>query len=130
MKTTLKTKPFDAADYLDSPEMIDGFLHEVLASGEPAAIAHALGVVARARGMSQVAKASGLSRENLYRSLSGAHEVNFSTVVRVASALGYEMTLKPKKTMWVRKAGGRFVVRPVRKAHRAARKVAKSRTSP
>jgi probable addiction module antidote protein len=100
----LKIKPFDVADYLTSPEMIDGFLNEVVASGEPAAIQHALGVAARARGMGKVAKATGLSRENLYRSLSGSHKANFDTVVRVADALGFELAFKPKKLRSPRKA--------------------------
>ena len=122
----LDIQPFDAADYLTSPEMIKGFLNEVIASGEPAAIQHALGVAARARGMSQVAKAAGLSRENLYRSLSGTHEANFSTIVNVASALGFVMTFKSKKTRAPRKArakGGIVIVG-------RTRKVAKSRRGP
>jgi len=100
----LKIKPFDAADYLTTPARIKGFLNEVIESGEPAAIQHALGVAARAHGMSKVAKASGLSRENLYRSLSAPHEANFSTIVRVADALGFELAFKPKKTRSSRKA--------------------------
>ena len=93
----LGIKSFHVADYLTTPEMIDGFLNEVIALGDPAAIPHALGTAARARGMTRVAKATGLSRENLYRSLSGAHNANFSTVMLVADALGFELTLKPKK---------------------------------
>jgi probable addiction module antidote protein len=83
----LKIKPFDAADYLTSPEMITGFLKEAMATGEPAAIQKALGAAARAKGMTKVARATGLSRENLYRSLSGAQAVNFDTILRVIDAL-------------------------------------------
>ena len=93
----LGIKPFDVADHLTTPEMIDGFLNEVVALGDPTAIQHALGTAARAYGMTKVAKATGLSRENLYRSLSGSHNANFNTVMLVADALGFELTLKPKK---------------------------------
>lgn len=94
----LEIKPFDAADYLTSPARIAGFLEEAIATGDPAVIQHALGAIARARGMSKVAKASGLSRENLYRSLSADYVANFGTIVRVAEALGYELQFKPKKS--------------------------------
>jgi len=100
----LKIKPFDAADYLTSPEMSTGFLKEVMATGEPAAIQKALGAAARAKGMTKVARATGLSRENLYRSLSGAHAVNFDTILRVIDALGFELELKSKKSKTTKKA--------------------------
>lgn len=93
----LGTKPFDGADYLRTPEMVEGFLNEVIASGEPAAIQHALGVAARARGMTKIAKATGLSRENLYRSLSAGAAPSFGTMLRVAGALGLEFKVKLKK---------------------------------
>ena len=60
-----KAKPFDAAEYLDSSEMIAAYLNEALESEDASAIAVAIGTVARARGMSAVAEEAGLSRENL-----------------------------------------------------------------
>jgi probable addiction module antidote protein len=94
----LGIKPFDVADHLTTPEMIDGFLNEVVALGDPTAIQHALGTAARAYGMTKVAKATGLSRENLYRSLSAENNANFGTILRVIDALGLELVFKSKKT--------------------------------
>ena len=62
-----KAKPFDVAEYLNSPEMIAAYINEALESEDASAIAVAIGTVARARGMSGVAEKAGLSRENLYR---------------------------------------------------------------
>ena len=92
----LKTKPFDAAD-LTSPEIIIRYLNEVIARGDAPAVQNALGAVARAHGMTKVARASGLSRENLYRSLSASQNASFGIVLRVAGALGYELQFKPKR---------------------------------
>jgi probable addiction module antidote protein len=89
----LKTKPFDAAD-LANPEIIIRYLNEVIARGDAPAVQRAIGVVARGRGMTRVARASGLSRENLYRSLSGKRNASFGTVLRVA---GYELQFKQKR---------------------------------
>jgi probable addiction module antidote protein len=93
----LKTKPLNAADYLTSPKIIIDYLNEVISRGDAAAVQHALGAVARARGMTNVARASGLSRENLYRSLSASQNASFGIVLRVAGALGYELQFKPKR---------------------------------
>ena len=65
----LDTRPYDTAEYLDSEEAIAAYNDAVLEDGDPALIAHALGTVARARGMSQLAREAGLSRENRYRAL-------------------------------------------------------------
>jgi probable addiction module antidote protein len=67
----VKTKPFDAAEVLDSPEMIAAHLTEAFGSDDPALMAMAIGAVARSQGMSAVAEKAGLSRENLYRALGG-----------------------------------------------------------
>lgn len=89
---TLKTTPFDIAEYLDSPEVIVAFLTETFKDGTPGEIAHALGTVARARGMTEVAKKSGLTRESLYRALSGEGNPEFATILKVMAALGLELT--------------------------------------
>lgn len=87
----LETRPFDPAFYLDSEEAVVAYLNEALASGDAAFVADALGVVARARGMSGVAERAGLSRESLYRSLSAGGNPEFATVLRVFGALGLRL---------------------------------------
>lgn len=86
-----RTKPFDAADYLDSPEAIADYLTEAFQTHDPDLIAKAIGAAARARGMSAIAKEAGLNRENLYRLGSDA-KPEFATIVKVLTALGIELT--------------------------------------
>jgi probable addiction module antidote protein len=86
-KPKLKTTKFDAADYLDTPDAVGVYLDDILESGDASLIAHALGVVARARGMSKVAKKAGLTRESLYKALSADGNPEFATVLRVMKAL-------------------------------------------
>jgi probable addiction module antidote protein len=90
-----KTKPFDPAEYLDDSESIAAYLTDALESGDPAFIADALGVVARARGMSEVAREAGVSRESLYRALSADGNPEFATVLRVLQALGLQLAAIP-----------------------------------
>jgi probable addiction module antidote protein len=90
-----KALPFDAAEYLDSPEMIAAYLTEALESEDAAVIAMAIGAVARARGMSSVAEKAGLSRENLYRALGGDAKPEFGTVIKVLHALGISLVAQP-----------------------------------
>lgn len=93
--TKVKTYPFDAAALLDSEEGVTVFLEEALATNDPAFIAHALGIAARARGMARVAKKAGLSRESLYRALSSDGNPEFATILRVVGALGLKLTVAP-----------------------------------
>ena len=94
----LKTRPYDSAEYLDSDEAIEAYLQEslniALDDSNPSFLTEALGAVARARGMSQIAQASGLSRESLYKSLSAGGNPEFATVLRVMQALGLKLTIK------------------------------------
>jgi probable addiction module antidote protein len=92
----IKTRPFDPAEYLDSPEVIAEYLAAALETNDAAFIAKAIGTAARARGMSVIAREAGLSRENLYRSLSGEVKPELDTIVRVLSALGVQLSAKPK----------------------------------
>jgi probable addiction module antidote protein len=85
---SLKTRPFDPAKYLDNDEAIADYLTDALETGDPAFVSDALGVVARARGMSDVARTAGMSRESLYRALSADGNPKFETVLRVMRALG------------------------------------------
>jgi probable addiction module antidote protein len=92
-KTTTKTKttPWDAAEYLNSDDDIVNYLDAVFDDGDPALIAAALGDVARAKGMSQIAQAAGLGRESLYKALSGEGNPEFATVLKVVRALGLRL---------------------------------------
>src|SRR6185312_14263745 len=91
-----KTKPFDAAAYLDSREAIAAYLSEAFETNDPAFITAALGTVARAQGMTAVAKETGLSRESLYKALSPEGHPEFSTVLKVLNALGVQLHVETK----------------------------------
>lgn len=84
----LKTKKYDVADYLDSDEMVAIYLDAAFESGDTSRIAEALGDVARARGMTKIAKATGLAREQLYKTLSADGKPELSTVLKVMAAFG------------------------------------------
>lgn len=94
-KKTAKTKtlPYDVAAQLRTPEEMAAYLDAWLSDfpEDAAGIARALGDIARAKGMTQVAKAAGLSRESLYRALSADGNPSFDTVLRVARALGVKL---------------------------------------
>lgn len=90
-----KTKPFDPAEYLNDSESIAAYLSDALESEDTAFVADALGVVARARGMSEVAREAGVSRESLYRALSTDGNPEFATVLRVIRALGLRLSAAP-----------------------------------
>ncbi len=89
----LRTSQYDAAEHLRTPEEMAAYLDAWLdeAPDDAAGIAKALGDIARAKGMSQVAKDAGLSRESLYRALSGDGNPSFATVLKVARALGVKL---------------------------------------
>jgi len=88
-----KTLPYDVAAQLRTPEEMAAYLDAWLSDfpEDAAGIARALGDIARAKGMTQVAKATGLSRESLYRALSEDGNPSFATVLRVARALGVKL---------------------------------------
>ena len=88
----LETRPYDSALVLDTPEAIEEYLIDAFESGDSAVISHALGVVARAKGMSQLAEETGLARGALYRALSSEGNPEFSTVIKVAHALGFDLS--------------------------------------
>lgn len=93
---SLKTMPFDAAKYLDNDETIAAYLTEAFRDGDPALIAAAIGDVARARGMSQLAKETGVTREALYQSFSQTGNPTLATMSKVLSAIGMEITVTPR----------------------------------
>ncbi len=82
---------FDAAKYLDSEEAVAAYLTDILEAGDPALLAAALGDIARARGMSEMARASGLTREALYKALRPNAQPRFDTIARVCTALGVKL---------------------------------------
>jgi probable addiction module antidote protein len=96
MKKT-KTTPYDVAEHLRTPKEMAAYLEACIeeSNGDAAFIAKALGDIARAKGMSQVAKDSGLTRESLYKSLSGERTPGFDTILKVVSALGLSLHAEP-----------------------------------
>ncbi len=90
-----KLTPFDPAEGLTSPDAIAGFMEEAFKTEDGAYIAHAVGVVARAKGMTQIARETGLSREQLYRSFSANGNPTLKTTIAVMRALGIALTAAP-----------------------------------
>ena len=85
---TTRTRPWDAADHLESDKDIVAYLEAAFEDGDPAVIAAALGDIARARGMTKVATDAGLGRESLYKALSPTGNPELATVLKVMQALG------------------------------------------
>jgi probable addiction module antidote protein len=88
-----KTSKYDVAEHLRTPEEMAAYLEACLeeANGDAAFIAKALGDIARAKGMTQVARDAGLSRESLYKALSGERTPGFDTILKVVGALGLKL---------------------------------------
>ena len=95
----LKTTPYDSAQYLRTEEERAAYLAACMeeAPEDAAFIAHALGVVARSRNMTQLARDTGLTREGLYKALSDSGNPSFGTVLKVLRALGYRLTVTPER---------------------------------
>ena len=87
----MKTRPFDITEYLDSDEAIAEYLNQVLEEGDTDELVAAIGHVAKAKGMSQIAQASGLGRESLYKVFSKGSKPRFDTVMKVMSAIGVKL---------------------------------------
>jgi probable addiction module antidote protein len=92
----LKTTRWDSAEYLKTDEDIAAYLDAVLEEDDPALVTHALGVIARAKGMSQIARETGLGRESLYKALSPEGNPEFATIVKVLKALGLQLHASPR----------------------------------
>ena len=92
---TLKTTLFDPAAYLKTARSRSVYMTEALKTGDPAHIADAVGVIARAKGMTKVAKQAGLSRESLYRALSPQGNPEFATMLKVLGALDMQLKMSP-----------------------------------
>lgn len=86
-----ETLPWDSAQHLETEADIAAYLDACLEDGDPALVTHALGVIARAHGMTQLARDTGLSRESLYKALSPEGNPEFATVLKVVRALGLKL---------------------------------------
>ena len=87
---------FDATRYLDNEEAIAAYLTDILEANDAALLAAALGDIARARGMADIAKAAGITREALYKALRPDSAPRFDTVNRVCAALGVRLVAQAK----------------------------------
>jgi len=92
-----KLKDYDVADHLRTPEEMAAYLEACIAEsdGDASFVAQALGNIARAKGMSKIAREAGLGRESLYKALSGDGNPQFDTILKVAKALGLEISVRP-----------------------------------
>jgi probable addiction module antidote protein len=90
-----KTTRFDAVDYLETEERQVAYIAAALESGDADFVRDALGVVARARGMGEIAKKAGLNRESLYKALGETGNPEFGTVMRIVHALGLTLSAHP-----------------------------------
>jgi len=91
--TETKTIPWNTEDHLETPEDIAAYLEAAFEDGDPELIVHALGAVARSRGMTEIARRTGLGRQSLYKALSPEGHPEFATVLKVVRALGSKLTV-------------------------------------
>lgn len=95
-KARIKLAPFDAAEYLDSEEMIAEYLTAALESSDPDLIVMAIANVAKARGIANVARDTGLGRESLYKALAPGSKVRFETILKLVDSLGVRLAALPR----------------------------------
>lgn len=91
----IKVAPYDSAEFLGTPEAVAAYMDEALETNDAALISHALGVVARAKSMTEIARKTGLSRESLYRALSAEGKPELGTVLKVLAALDLQLKAEP-----------------------------------
>jgi probable addiction module antidote protein len=90
IQKTIETRPWDAAEHLTTTEEMTAYLDAALEDGDPALVVAALGDIARAKGIAQIAREAGLGRESLYKALSTSGNPEFATILRVVRALGLQ----------------------------------------
>ena len=91
----IETRPWDAANYLETREDMAAYLEAALEDGDKDVITAALGDLARSKGMAQIARATGLGRESLYKALTAGGNPEFGTILRVVDALGLKLRVVP-----------------------------------
>ncbi|MGE7418902.1 addiction module antidote protein [Methylobacterium tarhaniae] len=91
----LETTPWDVTEFLTDEAAIAAYIEAVMEDGDPALVAAAIGDIARARGMTQIAQETGRSRESLYRALSERGNPELATLMGVLKALGLKLSVKP-----------------------------------
>ena len=91
----LETTKWDTAEFLDGPEMVAAYLEAIMEDGDPELIAVALGNIARSKGMTEIAKNTGITREGLYKALSSAGDPKLSTFLAVIKSMGLRLSVKP-----------------------------------
>ena len=91
----MKVTKFDAADYLETPEDVAGFINEALEDGDPAFVKHAIGTAARSKGMAVIAEEANLNRTSLYRAFEEEGNPLFFNVLKVLSSLGLSLQVVP-----------------------------------
>src|SRR5450759_104791 len=87
---TIETRPWDAAEHLGAADDMAAYLDAALEDGDPAVVVAVLGDIARAKGMTQIAREAGLGRESLYKALSTGGNPEFATILKVVRALGLQ----------------------------------------
>ena len=92
---SVETRPWDAAEHLETEEDMIAYLDAALEDGDPAVILAVLGDIARAKGMAQIAREAGLGRESLYKALSPNGNPEFATILKVVAALGLRLHVEP-----------------------------------
>lgn len=92
---TTQTQPWDPAEHLETKEDMAAYLEAALEDGDPALIVAALGDIARSKGMTHIARETGLGRESLYKALSAGGNPEFATVLKVVKALGLRLQATP-----------------------------------
>lgn len=97
--STIKISPFDSSKFLIDEEAVAIYLVEILEQNDPGLLAYALGQIAKARGMTEIAEASGMTRASLYKSLRADAQPRFDTLVNVLMALGLKFTIEPLKPL-------------------------------
>jgi probable addiction module antidote protein len=111
MTVTPGCRRFDPVDYLKTPADMAGYLEAALEDGDPQLLTAVLGDIARAQGMTEIARATGLGRESLYKALSATGNPEWSTVLRVITALGLTLKVvptpprRPKRAKAVKRVG-------------------------
>jgi probable addiction module antidote protein len=91
----IKTHPWDIIEHLKTEEEMAAYLEAALEEGDPALVVAALGDIARAKGMTQIAREAGLGRESLYKALSPTGNPEFATILKVVDALGLRLHVEP-----------------------------------